>query len=134
MSTRPPRIFIDATDCSVKAEVYRLAARHGMRVALVSESDLGAPFEPWLTKVVTGPGAVAATILAEASARDIIITENADLASQMLEKNIRTLNSRGQRYTPDGLFPPLRDKSRGNYRARFLSVLEDEITGLLSGL
>jgi uncharacterized protein YaiI (UPF0178 family) len=77
---------------------------------------------------------VAATILAEASARDIIITENADLASQMLEKNIRTLNSRGQRYTPDGLFPPLRDKSRGNYRARFLSVLEDEITGLLSGL
>lgn len=82
----PPRLLIDATDCPVKAEIYRLAQRYGLQVVLVSASDIGAPFEPWITKVVAGEGAEAETIANEASATDFVVTDNKELAALLLAK------------------------------------------------
>lgn len=121
------RLIIDATDCPVKAEVYRLAARHGLAVVLVSERDIGAPFEPWLTKVVAGSGGVAETIASEARPEDLVISDDAALVQKLMAQKIQALTTRGQRWTTEGPMPPLPERARGNSRARFESVLGDEI-------
>ncbi len=121
------RLIVDATDCPVKAEVYRLAARHGVPVVLVSARDIGAPFEPWLTKVIAGEGAVADTIAGEAAAPDLVITDDAELVKKLTAKQVKALTTRGQRWTQEGPLPPLPDRARGNSRSRFESVLGDEI-------
>ena len=41
-------IFVDADACPVKDEVYRVAARHGLAVTLVSNSPMGIPPHDWL--------------------------------------------------------------------------------------
>ena len=47
-SLRQPaiRIYIDADACPVKAEIYRVAERYGLKVYLVSNSPIAAPREP----------------------------------------------------------------------------------------
>lgn len=121
------RLIIDATDCPVKAEVYRLAARNGVPVVLVSARDIGAPFEPWLTKVIAGEGAVADTIAGEAATTDLVITDDAGLVGKLLAKQVKALTTRGQRWTPEGPLPQLSERIRGNNRSRFEAVLGDEI-------
>lgn len=37
------RIFVDADACPVKAEVYRVAERHGLAVVLVANSYIAIP-------------------------------------------------------------------------------------------
>jgi uncharacterized protein YaiI (UPF0178 family) len=123
--------LIDARSCAVKAEIYRLAGRYGLRAVLVTETEIGTPFEPWLTKIVTGPGLVATIIRAEATGRDLLVTDDPELAGGLLNTCARILTTRGQRWTDKGPYPPLPVKARGNPRARFLAVLEDEITVLL---
>lgn len=128
-ASAPLRLLVDATDCPVKAEVYRLAARYHLPVVLVSARDIGAPFEPWLTKVVAGEGlgAVAEIIAAEAAPKDLIITDNETLALNLLKRDISALTSRGQRWAAEGPQPPLPERARGSSRGRFESVLSDEI-------
>jgi uncharacterized protein YaiI (UPF0178 family) len=41
-------IFVDADACPVKQEVYRVAARYGLKVTLVANSWMRIPGEPWL--------------------------------------------------------------------------------------
>lgn len=123
--------MIDARSCAVKAEIYRLAGRYGLRAVLVTETEIGTPFEPWLTKIVTGPGLVVPIIRAEATGRDILVTDDAELAGALRRTCAQILTTRGQRWTADGPYPPLPVKTRGNPRARFLAVLEDEVIALL---
>lgn len=122
------RLLIDATDCPVKAEIYRLAQRHGVGVVLVSPADIGAPFEPWLTKVVAGQGNVATTIANETTARDLVITDDEALAAQVQAKGATAFTNRGQYWTPHGPRPALPDNKRGGHnKARFEAVLDDEL-------
>ncbi len=100
---------------------------------LISAVEIGAPFEPWLTKVVVDEDHILSFISSEAHERDIVITENVELIA-LLRTNGRChhfLNNKGQRWTEKGLVPPLSEKSKGNFRARFVSVLEDEVLELL---
>lgn len=131
--TAPLRLLVDATDCPVKAEIYRLAARYHLPVVLVSARDIGAPFEPWLTKVVAGNDlhAVADIIASEAGAKDLVITDDAVLAGILLKRTIGALTSRGQRWTENGPTPPLPERVRSSSRGRFESVLSDEISDRL---
>ena len=125
----PPRLLVDAAECPVKAEIYRLAARYGLQVVLVTAGPIGAPFEPWLTKVVVGPSpnAVVETIRNEVGGADLVITDNADLAAAVLQTGGNALTFRGQRWTASGPFPRLPETVRSNNRTRFESVLEDEL-------
>jgi len=131
----PLRLLIDAVKCPVKPEIYRLAQRHGIAVVLVTANDMGAPFEPWLTKVVAG-AAVHDAIDAEAGPRDVVVTDDEALALKLLAKKISVLTTRGQRWTADeGPQPFLMPKSPGHYRSRFETVLDDELRERLrSGL
>lgn len=121
------RLLVDATDCPVKSEVYRLAQRHGIGVILVSPADIGAPFEPWLTKVVVGAGNVADTIANEITARDLVITDDAQLAAVTQSKGATAFTNRGQYWTPHGPRPALPENKKGNNKARFEAVLDDEL-------
>lgn len=122
-----PRLFVDADDCPVKAEVYRLAQRYGLNVILVSTADIGAPFESWITKVVAGAGNVAGIIANEAGAQDMVVTDNPALAAQVRTKGATALTVRGQHWTPEGPRPILPETKRGSNKARFESVLDDEL-------
>ncbi len=108
-----------------------MAGRYGLRAVLVTEAEIGTPFEPWLIKIVTGEGLVASIIRAEATARDILVTDDAELAHPLRGTCAQILTTKGQRWTADGPYPPLPVKARGNARARFLAVLEDEVVALL---
>lgn len=121
------RLLIDAQDCPVKSEVYRLAQRYGVPVVLVTPGELGAPFEPWLTKVVVGAGHVAETIAGEATVRDLIVTDDAALAGRVLAIGAAALTSRGQTWTAQGPRPILPERKTGNNKARFETVLDDEL-------
>jgi uncharacterized protein YaiI (UPF0178 family) len=123
----PVRLLIDATRCPVKAEIYRLAARHGVPVVLVSAQDIGAPFEPWLTKVVTGDNGVAETILSEASPVDVVISDDEQMATKLHARHTLVLTTRGQRWSEEGPQPWLPEKSLNHYRSRFETVLDDEL-------
>ena len=112
-----------------------MAARYGVRVVLVSEQEIGAPFESWLTKLVAGEGMVSEVVLSQAGERDIVVTDDADLAEKILlaGRCARVLNMRGQRWTAQGLHPKLPDNMKGNNRLRFEAVLQDEVVVLLKG-
>ena len=45
-------IYIDADACPVKAEIYRVAERYGLKVYVVSNSYLGVPRDPRVELVV----------------------------------------------------------------------------------
>ncbi len=81
--TKPIEIYVDADACPVKAEVYRVAERHGLKVYVVSNSPIAVPREPWIERVVVGAGMdVADNWIAErAGPGDIVITADVPLAN-----------------------------------------------------
>ena len=48
-------IYVDADACPVKDEVYRVARRYAMRVAVVANAPLRVPADP-LVELVVRPG------------------------------------------------------------------------------
>ena len=49
-------IYVDADACPVKTEIYRVAARYGLNVYVVSNSYLGVPRDPRIELVVVSDG------------------------------------------------------------------------------
>ena len=54
------RIFVDADACPVKDEVYRVAARYGLKVFVVANSPIVVPRASEIERVVVGAGSDAA--------------------------------------------------------------------------
>jgi uncharacterized protein len=52
---KPIAIYVDADACPVKAEVYRVAERHRLKVHVVANSFIAVPREPFIERVVVGP-------------------------------------------------------------------------------
>ncbi len=48
----PIRILVDADACPVKEEIYKVAFRHQVRVAVVSNMRLRVPDHPMIERVV----------------------------------------------------------------------------------
>ncbi len=123
----PTRLLIDAVDCPVKSEIYRLAQRYGVEVVLFCAQDIGAPFEPWITKIVVGEGNVAGIIANETTARDLVVSDDEALAASVQGKGATALTNRGQYWTAHGPKPALPESKRGSNKARFEAVLDDEL-------
>ena len=49
-------IYVDADACPVKAEIYRVAERHGLKVFVVSNSFFQVPQDPLIERVVVSNG------------------------------------------------------------------------------
>jgi len=98
-------IYIDADACPVKQEVYRVAARHGLKVFVVSNSPIAVPREylvggrpdaepgstsagrPLIERVVVSAGMDAADDwIAERAAKGaIVITQDIPLAARVVK-------------------------------------------------
>ncbi len=93
-------IYIDADACAVKDEIYRVAHRYKMRVAVVANAPLRTPPHP-LVELVVCPdfGAVDDWIAEHAGPGDIVVTADIPLAARCLEKEARVLDAKGHAFT-----------------------------------
>src|SRR3954447_10671687 len=98
-------IYVDADACPVKDEVYRVARRYGLRVAVVANAPLRVPAGPLIELVVRpGFGAADDWIAEQAGPGDVVVTADVPLAARCLERGSRALDPRGR---------PFRDSDMG---------------------
>ena len=93
-------IYIDADACPVREETYRVAARYGLTVHVVSNGSRPirpAP-NPAIRMVIVGEGADAADdwIAEHISPADVCVTADIPLASRCLAKAARALAPNGR--------------------------------------
>jgi uncharacterized protein len=145
------QILVDGDACPVKAEVEKVAVRHGLTVTIVSNGGLRPYRHPLLRHVTVAEGADAADnwIVDTIAAGDICITADIPLAARCLEKGARVLAPNGKPFTQDGigmalgmreLSRHLRELTPGGQtrhagfgsrdRSRFLSELENCVAAL----
>jgi uncharacterized protein YaiI (UPF0178 family) len=89
-------VYIDADACPVKDEVYRVARRYAMRVAVVANAPLRVPADP-LVELVVRPGFGAADdwIAEQIGPGDVVVTADIPLAARCLEKGALALGPKG---------------------------------------
>jgi uncharacterized protein len=146
----PVQIFVDGDACPVKAEVEKVAARHGLTVTIVSNGGLCPSANPFLRHVTVAEGADAADnwIVEHIDSGDICITADIPLAARCLDKGTRVLAPNGKAFTRESigmalgmreLNRHLREVSGGQThhagfgkqdRSRFLGELENCIATL----
>jgi uncharacterized protein YaiI (UPF0178 family) len=104
MSTGP-HLYVDADACPVKAEVAKVAERHGLAVTYVANAWLPIPRGPaFRVQVVPGAFDAADDWIAErAVAGDIVITADIPLASRALKNGARVLGPSGKPFTGDNI-------------------------------
>ncbi|HJT43317.1 MAG TPA: YaiI/YqxD family protein [Rhizomicrobium sp.] len=141
---------MDGDACPVKAEVEKVAARHGLAVTIVSNGGLRPSANPLLRHVIVAEGADAADnwIVDNIAGGDICITADIPLAARCLDKGAAVLSPNGKAFTQDsiGMALGMRELSRHlrevtggqthhagfskQDRSRFLGALENCITTL----
>ncbi len=110
--TRLIEIFIDADGCPVKEEIYRVAARHGARVKVVSNSWMRVPDHESVELVVVSEGLDEADdwIVDHVSRNGIVVTADIPLASRSLEKGAKALSPKGRIFSEDTIGTALADR------------------------
>ena len=98
-------IFVDGDACPVKAEVEKVATRHGLSVTIVSNGGLRPSANPLICHVMVpdGPDVADDWIAEHIGPKDIAITADIPLASRCLEKGARVLAPNGKPFTPDNV-------------------------------
>ena len=134
----------------MKAEVYRVAERHGLKVFVVSNSFINVPREPWIERVVVGSRMDEADdwIAERAAKGDIVITADVPLASRGVKAGAVVIapngkpfdeNSIGMTVATRNLLHELRGAGmitggpkpfEPRDRSRFLSALDQAIVRL----
>ena len=93
-------IYIDADACPVKEEVYRVAGRYGVRVAVVANAPLRVPAGGRIELVVRpGFGAADDWIAEQAGPGDVVVTADIPLAARCVAKGARVLDPKGREFT-----------------------------------
>ena len=102
---KPITIYVDADACPVKNEVYRVAARHGLKVIVVSNSPIAVPRDPLVERVVVAAGMDEADdFIAERATRgDIVITADIPLASRCVRAGAAAIAPNGRVFTEDSI-------------------------------
>ena len=95
-------IYVDADACPVKAEVERVATRHKLPMALVSNGGLRPSRNPLVQTVVVpeGPDVADKWIAERAGTGDVVITADIPLASACVARGARVLKPDGEALTP----------------------------------
>jgi uncharacterized protein len=97
-------IYVDADACPVKEEVYRVARRYAMRVAVVANAPLRVPADPLFKVVVrTGFGAADDWIAGQVGPGDIVVTADVPLAARCVAKGAPVLSPKGQPFTENDI-------------------------------
>lgn len=139
-----PQIYVDADACPVKAEIEKVAERHGLVVTFVSNGGLRPSRDPMVRNVVVSKGADAADdwIVENVKANDIVVTADIPLAARTVALEAHVIGPTGRPFTPEtiGMAVAMRDlkqhlretgASKGYNagfspadRSRFLSALD----------
>jgi uncharacterized protein len=103
--TRPVHIYVDADACPVKAEVAKVAQRHGLPVVYVANAFMTLPRAPNVRmQVVTGAFDAADDWIAEqAQPGDVVVTADIPLASRCLKQGAHVLGPGGKPFTGDNI-------------------------------
>ncbi len=143
-------IYIDADACPVKAEIYRVAERYGLKVYVVSNAYINVPRDPRIERVVVSDGFDAADdwIAERVGPEDIVVTADIPLADRSLKKGAAAIGSTGVAFTNSSIGMAMASRElMSNLRAmgeatggpkpmnprdrsRFLSTLDETIQKL----
>jgi uncharacterized protein YaiI (UPF0178 family) len=95
-------IYVDADACPVKAEIYRVAERYGLRVFVVSNSYLNVPRDARHELVVVSGSFDAADdwIAERVGPDDIVVTADIPLADRSLKAGASVIGNAGVPFTP----------------------------------
>ena len=95
------RILVDADACPVKDEIYKVAWRHEVAVAVVSNSPFRVPQHPLVERVVVSDGFDAADdwIAERAGADAVVVTADILLADRCLKAGATVLSPTGKPFT-----------------------------------
>ena len=98
-------IFIDADACPVKDEVYRVAARYGLKTHVVANAFLFVPAHPLIDRVVVeqGPDVADDWIAGRAEPGDVVITNDIPLAERALRAGASAIAPNGRPFTVDSI-------------------------------
>ena len=95
------RILVDADACPVKDEVYRVAFRREVPVAVVSNQRIRVPDHPLVERVVVSDAFDAADdwIAEVADARSVVVTADILLADRCLKAGAAVIGPNGRPFT-----------------------------------
>jgi len=94
------RVFLDADACPVKEQVYKVAARYGLDLAVVANAPLRVPAGARLVVVPGGIDAADDWIAERAAPGDLVLTADIPLAARVVAKGVRCLDFRGGEFSP----------------------------------
>jgi len=110
-------IFIDADACPVKDEIYKVAARYGLKTFVVSNSWIRVPLTSAVEQVVvdSGPDVADDWIAERAVPGDVVVTNDIPLADRVLKAGAAALAPNGRVFTPDMIGSALASRSIGEH-------------------
>ena len=99
------RILVDGDACPVKDEVYKVAYRHAVLVAVVSNSFFRVPQHPLIEQVVVSDAFDAADdwIAERAGAASIVVTADILLADRCVKAGATVLSPTGKPFTANSI-------------------------------
>jgi uncharacterized protein YaiI (UPF0178 family) len=95
------RILVDADACPVKDEIYKVAWRHEVPVAIVSNSPFRVPDHPLIERVTVGSGFDAADdwIAEAAGPQTLVVTADILLADRCIKAGAAVIGPTGKPFT-----------------------------------
>ena len=89
----------------MKDEVYKVAARYGLKVFVVANAPINIPRDPMIERVAVpqGPDIADDWIAARATACDIVITQDIPLAARCVKARAKVIGNNGKAFTPDSI-------------------------------
>ncbi len=97
----PIEIIVDADACPVKDEIYRVAARYGLRTLVVANRPIAVPRDPAIERVVVGQGLDVADdwIAARARRGSVVVTADVPLAHRCVTAGADAIAPNGKAFT-----------------------------------
>ena len=102
---RPIEIYVDADACPVKDEVYKVAARYGLKTWVVANSFLQVPASRLVERVIVdaGPDVADNWIAERVRPGDIVVTNDIPLAERALKAGGQALAPTGRPFTENSI-------------------------------
>lgn len=98
-------VYVDADACPVKDEVYKVAARHGLKVFVVANAFIHVPRDPMIERVVvaSGPDAADDWIAERSGVGSIVITSDIPLAARAIRTGANVIAPTGKAFTESSI-------------------------------
>ncbi len=97
----PLLVFIDADACPVKDEVYKVAARHGLKTYVVANAFINVPRDETIERVIVpaGPDVADDWIVERCGPGSVIVTGDIPLASRAIKAGATVISGTGKLFS-----------------------------------